>query len=254
MGELYSAQVKAAKGQHLKYGFQFKEEENTIILPQIFKKFSDIRVRMSTKYGGICKSEFGMNLSYTVGDDPSNVKKNRNKFFSQFGISEEQLAVPLQCHSNAVLKVDAPGEYRACDCVPILLFDPVNKVIGAVHAGWRGTANEIARQAIEKLKEEYRTDPSKLIAFIGPSAGSCCYEVGEDVAVKFRNKVVSFNKAKKYINLKDENKLQLQSEGVLLNHIEVSTSCTICDKESFHSFRRDGPKSGRMIAVICIVL
>jgi YfiH family protein len=268
--ERYLVLAREAKEQLLKYGSQSKGINKDIILPNIFKSIPKISAGMSTRIGSDVKTHYGMNLSFMVGDDPLNVKKNRNKFFSQLGISEQQLAVPLQCHSYTVQKVDKPGEYGNCDalvtniknvalivtiadCVPILLFDPINVAIAVVHAGWRGTAGKISKHTVKKMKEEFLTDPSVLLAFIGPSAGSCCYEVGDEVAVMFDNKIVPYHRDKKFIDLKNENKLQLQSEGLLSDHIEVSGYCTICEKRLFHSFRRDGPKAGRMMAVICIV-
>ena len=101
------------------------------------------------------------------------------------------------------------------DCVPILLFDPIKKAIGAVHAGWRGTANAIVKRAICKMQEEFKTDTKNVLAFIGPSAGVCCYEVSEEVAVKFENKIVPYNKTKIFIDLKKENASQLQQQGVV---------------------------------------
>lgn len=254
--------MRAVKEQYLKYDFPSEVNNKEIILPQIFKGITELHAGMSTLRGG--------NLSFKVGDNPSIVKRNRKNFFSQYDISEQQLAIPIQCHSNAVLRINKPGEYNDCDalitnvkyvalivtvadCVPILLFDPINKVIGILHAGWRGTVGKICRQTVMKMKEEFLTDPSNVLAFIGPSAGSCCYEVGTEVAVMFGNKVVPYNGGKIIIDLKNENKLQLLDEGVLLDHIEVSGFCTICEKRLFHSYRRDGIKAGRMIAVICII-
>lgn len=254
----------------MKFGFQPDKEEMTIILPKIFSGILNVRSGMSTKIGKESNTEFEMNLSYNVGDDPMRVGRNRKIFFEQVGISEHDLAIPLQCHSNNVLKVDTQGEYResdalitntthvalvvtVADCVPILLFDPINKVIGAVHAGWRGTVGLVVKRAVEKMKTEYRTDSAQMLAYIGPSAGVCCYEVGGEVAVMFGNKVVPYDNKKIFIDLKKENTHQLQQQGVLESNIEVSTSCTICEKELFHSYRRDGRNSGRMMAVICMI-
>ena len=139
------------------------------------------------------------------------------------------------------------------DCVPILLFDPINQAVGAVHAGWRGTVDLVVKRAVEKMKAEYRTDPAQILAYIGPSAGMCCYEIGEEVAILFGNKVVHYKDKKIFLDLKKENMLQLLQQGVSKSNIEVSTSCTICEKELFHSYRRDGMKAGRMIAVICMM-
>ncbi len=242
----------------------------SVIVPKIFSGISQVRAGMSTKHGGENGNGIEMNLSYKIGDEPERVQKNRKIFFSQFGISEKKLAVPQQCHSNTVLRVDVSGDYRECDalitnvqlvalvvtvadCVPILLFDPINKAIGAVHAGWRGTSGLIVNRTIEKMKAEYRTDPAQVLAYIGPSAGMCCYEVGREVAVMFGNKVVPYDTKKLFIDLKKENALQLLQQGVSGNNIEVSTSCTICEKELYHSFRRDGKKAGRMMTVICMM-
>jgi YfiH family protein len=121
-----------------------------------------------------------------------------------------------------------------------------------VHAGWKGTVGFIVNRAVEKMKTEFKTDPAQLVAYIGPSAGACCYEVGEEVAVMFGNKIVPYHK-KAFLDLKKENMLQLMQLGVSASNIEVSSSCTICEKKLFHSFRRDSQKAGRMMAVICII-
>ena len=209
-----------------------------------------------------------MNLSYKVGDDPVTVQKNRAVFFSDLRVSEQQLANPHQVHSASVRTVTLPGEYEACDalitnrvgvalgvtiadCVPILLFDPVRKAIGIVHAGWRGTSQEIAVQTIEQMRKDFGVEPAHIRVFIGPSAGACCYEVGEDVAVKFKNKIVSFKTKRTFVDLKKENAAQFVCQGVNTKNIEVSRHCTICESGLFHSFRRDGATSGRMMAVIC---
>jgi polyphenol oxidase len=263
----YHVQVNIEKGRRLKSDFLSHNAAMSIIRPEIFLSNSEVLAGMSTKMGVGSNDGFGMNMSYKVGDDPVNVEKNRKRFYSRFGISENNLAVPLQCHSNNVLRIDSPGEYSDCDalitnakllalavtvadCVPILLFDPMTKIIGAVHAGWRGTGEKIVQRTIEKMKAEYHTDPAHIHVFIGPSAGVCCYEVGGEVAVMFIDKTVPYKK-KMFLDLKKENMDQLVQLGVFERNIEVSTSCTICEKELFHSFRRDGKKAGRMMAFIC---
>jgi hypothetical protein len=136
------------------------------------------------------------------------------------------------------------------DCVPIIIFDPIEKAIGIVHAGWRGTANAIVQRTIEKMQKEFNTDTKNILASIGPSAGACCYEVGPEVAVMFGNKIVHSNAQKIFVDLKKENAVQLEEKGVIPDHIEMSKHCTICEKELFHSFRRERKSAGRMMAVI----
>jgi YfiH family protein len=241
----------------------------TIIRPAIFSEFRELKAGMSTKLGRDQSSVFAMNMSYAVGDNPSNVRENRKCFFSQLNISEDELAIPHQCHSNMVADVAKPGEYNSCDalttnkdhvalvitiadCVPILLYDPVQKVIGIVHAGWKGTSNAIMCETIDKMKKVYSCSPTNLYAFIGPSAGSCCYEVGKEVAINFEEKIVSYHNKKFFLDLKGENKNQLLQSGLSISKIELSPDCTICRNDLYHSYRRDGTKSGRMMAVISI--
>jgi polyphenol oxidase len=262
--------VNVEKELHLRSACRFDLNMPDIILPQIFSDHDEIRSGMSTRLGSPSRTGFEMNLSYHRGDDTRAVTNNREIFFSQIGIDTKWLAVPFQCHSTEVLRVDTPGEYQnydalitdqkhvavavtVADCVPILLFDPVNKVIGAVHAGWKGTAHSIGMCAVSSMMKEYGTNPAKLLVFIGPSAGVCCYEVSEDVAVMFRNKIVSSDNNKVFIDLKQENSQNLQEAGVLAANIEISSYCTICDPVLFHSHRRNGSKAGRMMAAICLI-
>jgi len=261
--------VNEEKGRHLKSDYQYDLSGGTIILPKIFSSYPEVRSGMSTKLGSRKHTRHEMNLSYNVGDDQAIVEINRTAFLSQFGISNNELAIPIQSHSENVRKVDVPGEYKNCDalvtnartvalavtiadCVPILLFDPVKKAIGAIHAGWRGTTNAIVKRALHKMQEEYKTDTENVLVFIGPSAGVCCYEVSEEVAVKFENKIVPYNSTKIFVDLKKENASQLIKLGVVAGNIEISTHCTICEQRVFHSFRRDGKNAGRMMAVICL--
>jgi YfiH family protein len=269
MEESLPAKASEEKERHLKSGFQFDMLEKTVILPKIFSAYREIRSGMSTKLGSRMQTDFEMNLSFKVGDDPTIVETNRKSFFSLFGISINELAIPLQSHSENVRKVDVPGEYEECDalitnvsglalvvtvadCVPILLFDPIKKAIGIVHAGWRGTAKIIVKRAVEKMREEFKTDTKNILAFIGPSAGVCCYEVNTDVAVKFENKNVPYCKTKIFIDLKKENASQLKQMGLAASNLQISTHCTICEKQLFHSYRRDKKRAGRMMAVICL--
>jgi YfiH family protein len=261
--------VSEGKERYLKSVSPFEREPLTVISPKIFAYYPGVRAGMSTKLEGSAKQILGMNMSYKVGDVPSQVKKNRDAFLSRMEILESELAVPFQCHSPTVLRVDRSGEYDACDalitnqknvalavlvadCVPLLLFDPIHSALGAVHAGWRGTVDKIVPRTVEKMKVEYQTNPKQLKAFIGPSAGKCCYEIGEEVAVMFGIKIVSYEKKRYFLDLKEENRSQLQQQGVPRGNIETSGSCTICENHVFHSYRRDGKSAGRMMAVICL--
>jgi YfiH family protein len=225
---------------------------------------------MSTKVAAQSKSLFGFNVSDAVGDDPDNVRRCRNFFFEWMAVSGRSAAIPVQTHSCNILHVGAPGTYEDCDalitsetslalaitvadCVPILLYAPGEHVIAAVHAGWRGSAAGIAGKTLDRLAGEFAIHAQNIFAFVGASASSCCYEVGEDVATKFENKSVSYKRGKPFVDLKQANAAQLLAHGVPSENIEISSYCTICERDLFHSFRRDGRQAGRMMASISMV-
>lgn len=239
------------------------------IKPIIFSRYGELVSGMSTRNGGVSKGTFGMNLSLSVGDDRERVRENRVRFFTALGADSERVAFARQVHSAVVRYVDGPGEYHECDglvtdrpgvylavsvadCVPILLYDPVQRVIAALHAGWRGTEGGIAANGVGLLKTKCGAEPSNILAYIGPAAGVCCYEVGEEVSGRFDGRYVRRTDGRIFLDLKGVNKAQLAAAGVAERNIEVSSLCTITERALLHSYRRDGPASGRMLAVIGI--
>jgi YfiH family protein len=175
-------------------------------------------------------------------------------------------------HSGIALSV------RVADCVPILLADARTGTVAAVHAGWRGTAAGAAQAAVETLAEGFGTAPADIVAAIGPSIGPCCYRVGQDVRAAFesagkwggsldawfspRPKVeprhgvpgadpaASGHGPALFLDTWAANADQLRGAGVLTSQIHVARACTSCHRETFHSYRVDGERAGRMIGVI----
>jgi YfiH family protein len=145
---------------------------------------------------------------------------------------------------------------QTADCVPILISDVRGAAVAAIHAGWRGTAARIAETTILRLREKFGIDPKDLTASIGPHIGVCCYEVGNDVVGTISNPAVFESKpewSKPHLNLAAANRQQLLDAGLLDQSIEISTLCTSCRADLFHSYRRDGTKMGHMLSVIGIV-
>ena len=134
---------------------------------------------------------------------------------------------------------------RTADCYPILLADERNHAVAAVHAGWRGTAANIAIRALEEMHRLYGTEAAGVYAAIGPGIRECCYEVGADVASKF-----GLEQAGR-IDLTAINRRQLLDAGVPEQHIDMLGGCTKCDAHLFHSYRRDQQAAGRMVSYIC---
>jgi YfiH family protein len=139
------------------------------------------------------------------------------------------------------------------DCLPIVLFEPVRRVIGLVHAGWRGTTQGIAAEAVDLMTKQWGMTGSEIIVYLGPSAGACCYEVGSDVAQLFSLDEIEQRNDGIYLDLKKSNVDQFVCCGIKKENIEVSPSCTICNPQLFHSHRREKSLSGRMMAVVSLL-
>jgi len=150
---------------------------------------------------------------------------------------------------------DRPGALLAietADCLPILIVDPLNRRVAAVHAGWRGTVARVAQGAVRALIDS-GSDPSSLIAAMGPSIGPCCYEVGPEVEAAFGPAGAAFfapGKAlRKNLDVAAANRAQLEELGIAPTHIDSVPHCTRCREDLFFSYRRDGANAGRMISV-----
>ena len=238
-----------------------------LLRPAIFAESEGIVAAMSTRQGGISPEPMGLNLSFRVGDDEGNVRRNRELFFGSLGILPSELAIPDQVHGALVRRVDGPGTVPDCDalitatprvflcltiadCVPVLLYDRSAGAIAAVHAGWRGTTAGILGRALKLLFDEFGCSPSRVLAYLGPAASACCYTVGDDVASRFDRRFVIATHSGPVVDLKQANLQQLIDAGVPARNIEVSSSCTISESALFHSFRRERDRSGRMMAVI----
>ncbi len=143
-----------------------------------------------------------------------------------------------------------PIAIRTADCVPVFIFDPVHRVIGLAHAGWRGTYKAIAAKTVQKMQEKYGSEPSDLKIVLGPSIRKCCYKIGEE----FRDYFPSFVEDRGgflYADMISANREQLLQAGVKPENIIDNGICTCCRKDYF-SFRRDGKKAGRMISLMML--
>jgi len=154
---------------------------------------------------------------------------------------------------------------KVADCVPLLLADPVTGSVAAVHAGWRGTAASAAGRAVAMLAARWAAEPRDLVAAVGPSIGPCCYEVGEDVRAAFRaaghhdealarwfaTVAAPAGEARRWrLDLWAATREQLLSAGLDPARIHVARLCTASHPDLFCSYRRDGPRAGRLAGVI----
>jgi YfiH family protein len=233
--------------------------------PKIFKRFPGVRAAMTLR--GTTHLPYGFNMSLTVGDDGERVRDNRARLARRLGFEPDRMATQRQVHGEEIVRVaggylpgesdalitDQPGWLLAisiADCVPVLIHDPDRGVVAGAHSGWRGTARNIAGKTVARLRREHRSAPEALQIYIGAAASACCYEVGEDVASAFDGRYSRPLGGGKYLfDNKGAVLDQLLASGVPAGSIELDPRCTICDP-AFHSYRRDGARSGRMFAVI----
>lgn len=223
----------------------------------------------STRSGGVSEGNYrGLNLGKSAGDDLEKVEENRSRFLAAL-----QLAGPLhvghQVHGNSfnvaplehgsigdVVLANQPGlpiGVFVADCVPILLEDRRSGAVAAVHAGWRGTAQRAVSVAVTAMLTQFGSDPADLYAAIGPSIRGCCYQVGEAVIEALGDfpdptAFVRVEDSCFYLDLQEANRQLLVEAGV--GGVALSGMCTACEPDRFFSFRRDGERSGRMLAVI----
>ena len=198
----------------------------------------------------------------TTNIDAKNWDDVNNAFKDVFTL--KNLSKNKQIHSNIVNKVDkdnigqiidgdaiitneknVPLLILTADCVPVVLVDKVNKAVGLVHAGWRGTYGKICSETLQSMKENYNTNTEDVVAIIGPSIGKCCYEVSYDLVEKFSallpnadEKIYEIRDEKYYLDLWEINTQILKEFGVLKSNIINMNICTSCNCDRFFSYRK----------------
>lgn len=230
-------------------------------------------------------SAFG-DVSYVTGPDPLTVRRNRDHWADAIRVDSKRLVCAQQVHGNHVYLVtqsdaghgyesyedaiaetdalitqvpDLPLAIFCADCVPILVFDPVQRAVGAIHAGWRGTVSNITGQTICAMIDRFGTDPGDVLAGIGPSIGRCCYEVGPEVidawkstGVDEQERAVDRDDVRFRFDLWTANSMALITAGVPTSQIEVTGECTRCQSDRYFSYRAQGKQAGRFAAIIAL--
>ena len=206
----------------------------------------------------------------TTNIDAKNLDDVNNAFKDVFTL--KNLSKNKQIHSNIVNKVDkdnigqiidgdaiitneknVPLLILTADCVPVVLADKVNKAVGLVHAGWRGTYGKICSETLQSMKENYNTNTEDVVAIIGPSIGKCCYEVSYDLVEKFSallpnadEKIYEIRDEKYYLDLWEINTQILKEFGVLKSNIINMNICTSCNCDRFFSYRKHDKTTKRI--------
>jgi len=137
---------------------------------------------------------------------------------------------------------------RTADCLPVWIYDPQNKCIGLIHAGWRGSHKRITEEAIKTIEKQWQCRPKHLKIGFGPAIRNCCYEVGEDVAALFSDDMLRRDD-RLFLDLIGVNKRHLIDIGIKEENMNDCQICTCCHPRYF-SYRREGEGAGRMISLM----
>ena len=249
-----------------------------------FEAAGGVHHGFSTRFGGVSTGIWAsMNLGTTRGDDPGHVRENYSRFLAAIGAEGSAVVMSNQVHGSQVrvvtcadLKLDPcqPEEWQAdglitdipgvtlsifsADCIPVLLYDPVRRVIAAVHAGWMGTALGIAGCAADKMISIYGSAPGDILAAIGPGISKCCFETHEDVpnamteamGASALNYIRPLESGKYKVDLKGLNAQWLLKAGLQSEHIAVDCDCTLCHPDKYWSHRAHQERRGSQAAMI----
>jgi YfiH family protein len=201
------------------------------------------------------------------------------RFLFALGLEDAHLVTLRQVHSSRVHVVEnVPGQWpqtegdalatrieeaalavRVADCFPVLIADPRNRAVAAVHSGWRGTLSRVLLQTIVEMGRAFDSRPEQLLVAIGPGIRECCFEVGSEVERLFEDGYpgnslatpISGRPGKYFLDLSRALAMQLKDAGVRAENCHDLGLCTCCNRRDFFSYRAEGAGSGRMLAVIC---
>ena len=254
----------------------------------LFQNTGIVRHGFSTRLGGVSEGCYSsLNLSFTRGDREEAVRENFRRMGNALGVRCEDMVFTQQTHTTNVrvvtdqdrgmgivrprsyadvdgLVTNVPGICLVtffADCVPLYFLDPVKKVIGLSHSGWRGTVGKIGRRTVELMQEQYGCSPADILAAVGPSICQDCYEVSEDVIVQFREHFAEkdwpelFYKkenGKYQLDLWKANELIFLEAGIHKEHIAVTNLCTHCNSDILYSHRTTGDKRGNLCAFLAL--
>lgn len=261
-----------------------KINELTIFQSRLLLKYPELIHGISTRLGGVSRGPYrSLNLSYWVGDKVERVLENRRRFCQALRVSLGSLTLGQQVHgckiklirsgdggkcsyddSNVIQGVDALVTNEpsisllalSADCPLILCYDPIKKVIGTIHASWRGGFAGIIHKTVQQMRKEFGSNPAKIRAMISPAIGPCCYQVQKDFMAVLRSRLpraqnfIRQQRNRTYFDLWAFSRDQLEQSGLRSEHIECANVCTRCNSALFYSWRRDGGQAGRFGALI----
>ena len=236
----------------------------------------------STRLGGVSEPPYAsLNLGFGTGDCRARVLRNRARFGQAVGFAADELMTLRQVHGDRLIviteasdlvqvrgtagdglitnRAHLPLAVLTADCFPVVLAAPSLPAAGILHVGRKGTVARVVPGAISLMYKEFGMSAKAIFAAVGPGVGRCCYEVDEASAEPFVSQFGVDTGVYRpsrpghlYLDLQQAILLQLSAAGVPSGQVWSANLCTACHSEWFYSYRRDGPRSGRMLNVIMI--
>lgn len=230
---------------------------------------------VTTREGGVSPAPYhSLNLAYHVGDSKENVDRNHALLAEALGYEVEKIVHMRQVHGNTVFKVDEHYDYSfapecdalitdrpetplmvmVADCIPILLFDPVNRAVAAVHAGRSGLFKGVIGTTLHAMNKAYGSRPEEMIACMGGSIHACCYEVGEEIVLEAQKLGFGFAVERRdeglFLNNVAVAEKQLKDAGISEEKTEAMSLCSGCRNDLLFSYRKEEQTTGRFAGVI----
>jgi YfiH family protein len=224
------------------------------ILFESSERFKDLLIALSQREDGNMKAyhEKGMDKRALI---------NRKRFLNKLGISESKVVSVRSVHGSDIESVteedrgsfidntdglitdqtDVFLSITVADCLPVMIFDPLKKVLGLLHCGWKGLEKGIIEKAVNRMREDFNVDPENIAAGIGPGIGSCHYEVKKDFLITFKSypQIIKKRHDLFFIDLKLLTELKLEECGIKSEGIEINPVCTYCHSDKYFSHRKD---------------
>lgn len=249
----------------------------TLLPSQQINKFPYVKAYFTTRHGGISESPYGtFNLAFHVGDKEEDVLENHHRLGKNLHYDYHQLIHMRQIHSDIITTVDSTMDFKSppqcdalitnrinvpimvmsADCTPILIYDPINHAIAAVHAGRAGALNNILPKTLDAMKKQFGTTLDNVSIVLGPSIHGCCYEINEIIANEVNEKgyknALLHQKEKVFLDVNTILHHQLREMGISSQCIESESLCTSCHCEDYFSYRADHQHTGRIAGVIVL--
>lgn len=249
----------------------------TIIQSRLLNELGVLNA-FTTRLGGVSQPPYAeLNMAFHTGDNAHDVCENRRRVAQALHIEVSALVAGEQTHGSQVYVATAQDAGRGsvsmtsaipntdilitntegivltsfyADCLPILLVDPIRRVVASAHAGWRGTHCQVGAMALRAMHEHFASDPAQVYAVLGPAIGPCCYEVTTQMAKDFCNEFGADVALGRQLDLHLANQRSLERAGVPAQQIYSAPWCTSCQRELFYSHRAENGQTGRFAALI----